>query len=432
MYKCFGLTLTTTHACNLRCTYCYTGEKRRRTMSEQVGFQCIDRAIASLAPGGQLELGFFGGEPLLEANLISKFMTYARSAVARAGKRLTMNMTTNGTVVTDAAWSVMMSRDLNLSVSFDGLPQHHNRHRCTSSGGGTAALVEDTMHRLISNRRVFSVITVVRPDTVDALPDSIEYMQEIGITDIHPALDIWSRWSEGDVRRLVRVIDTCAKIWRRGLPALSIGWFDEKAALLTNVETTPTARCGFGTGEIAVAPSGRLYPCERLIGDDPIDHPLVLPGHAMVGDDFLCMPGPEDRLASHCAPCAMTRECNTICRCSNYVRTGKVHQPDGLLCAWNQACLNATANALRDSIPPPEPPPEGRAHTSRSQSRRARAHSISGDDNRAEPHASACAVCRTSNIAANTEDSRGRQALGFVKLNVTHLERNHEMKGERP
>lgn len=431
MYKCFGLTLTTTHACNLRCTYCYTGEKHRQTITEKIGRKCIDRAIASLSPGGQLELGFFGGEPLLEAKQISTFMAYARNAAARAGKRLTMNMTTNGTMVTDVAWSVMMSRDLNLSISFDGLPRVHDRHRRTAKGTGTATLVQRTMRRLISNRRAFSVITVVRPDTLDALPDSIEYMQTLGITDIQPALDIWSRWSERDIHRLVGVVDTCAQIWRQGLPELSIGWFDEKAAELTDVETAPTARCGFGSGEIAVAPSGRLYPCERLIGEDPVDHPLALPGHALVGNDFLNMPGPEDRTASDCSPCAMQSECNTTCRCSNYVRTGNPTQPDGLLCAWNQACLNATANAMRDWIPPPVRSSQSPTQYSGLPQRTARAQSGSFDHHCAEPHASACTACRTPSAETNVGDSRGLQARGSMPLIVINPQGHHDTKGER-
>ena len=65
MFARFGLVLTVTHACNLRCTYCYAGEKFRRTMPEAIGRRAIERATRSLSAGGRLELSFFGGEPLL-------------------------------------------------------------------------------------------------------------------------------------------------------------------------------------------------------------------------------------------------------------------------------------------------------------------------------------------------------------------------------
>ena len=63
MYDGFGLVLMVTHACNLRCSYCYTGDKFNRKMPPLVGQRAISRALASTRAGGTLELGFFGGEP---------------------------------------------------------------------------------------------------------------------------------------------------------------------------------------------------------------------------------------------------------------------------------------------------------------------------------------------------------------------------------
>jgi sulfatase maturation enzyme AslB (radical SAM superfamily) len=70
-YDRYHLVLMTTHACNLRCAYCYTGDKFRRAMPREIGLAAIRRAACSLRPGGTLELGFFGGEPLLEAENVA-------------------------------------------------------------------------------------------------------------------------------------------------------------------------------------------------------------------------------------------------------------------------------------------------------------------------------------------------------------------------
>jgi len=70
MYPRFGLVLMLTHACNLRCSYCYTGEKPPRSMEAHVGTRAIDRALASMEEGGTLELSLFGGEPVLEAGMV--------------------------------------------------------------------------------------------------------------------------------------------------------------------------------------------------------------------------------------------------------------------------------------------------------------------------------------------------------------------------
>ena len=96
MFERFGLTLMVNHACNLRCTYCYTGEKLGRRLPLATGQKAIDRALHSLKPHGMLELAFFGGEPLVEAELILELVAYARSEAARHEMDLALSMTTNG------------------------------------------------------------------------------------------------------------------------------------------------------------------------------------------------------------------------------------------------------------------------------------------------------------------------------------------------
>jgi uncharacterized protein len=188
---------------------------------------------------------------------------------------------------------------------------------------------------------------VVRPDTVDSLVDGIRHLRALGVTRVDPSLDLWTHWTTDDARRLESAIAGCADLWADALPDLSVSWFDEKTALLGRVPTGESARCGFGAGEIAVAPSGNLYPCERLIGDDAPDNPMRLHGHALAGDHFLMTRPAPGRSDEACDVCAMQSMCNTTCRCSNYVRTGHVDQPDGLLCLFNQVCLSETARVLR-------------------------------------------------------------------------------------
>ena len=351
MYEQFGLVLTVTHACNLRCAYCYAGDKSARTMDPSVGRRAIDRAVASLSTGGTLELGFFGGEPLLEAPLVATFAEYARRRTSDSGAGLAMNLTTNGTVTGRQAWAVMTMPDLELAVSCDGLPAVHDRHRCRPNGDGSAETVVGTIRRLLDAGVSVRVVMVVGPDALESLPDGISHIQELGVRHVEPALDVWARWSTDDISRLEQAIACCARLWRDGLPHRSIGWFDEKAAQLARVPIEPTARCGFGHGEVAVAPSGRLYPCERLIGEDAGDNSMAIPGHALEGASFLDGDGVPERSDENCDECVMSSMCNTICRCANHVRTGDVSRPDRLLCAWNQACLNETAAMLADLAP---------------------------------------------------------------------------------
>jgi len=198
MYNRFNLTLMVNHACNLRCTYCYTGEKVHRPMPEDVGERAIDRAVASLTPGGTLNLGFFGGEPMLEAHRARHFMEYARRRTAATGRRLTAGLTTNGTIVTPDAWSLMTSPDVNLAISHDGLPAVHDAHRRTLDGGETSDIVLATMSGLLDAGKDFTVVMTVRPDTVEFLVSGVCFLRKVGVRQVTPALDLWTAWTAGD------------------------------------------------------------------------------------------------------------------------------------------------------------------------------------------------------------------------------------------
>jgi len=314
-------------------------------MSLEAGRRGIERAVNSVRSGGVLELGFFGGEPLLEADLVAELIDYAQQLAETAGISLRPGLTTNGTLRTAAAWAVMMRSNLDLSVSCDGLPDTHDRHRRALNGCGSSERVLDTIGRLREAGRDFRVMMVVRPDSVTQLALGIECLRARGVRQIDLALDVWAAWESSDVVQLEEALIQAATLWRNGLPDGSINWFDEKAARLASLPVNSSARCGFGDGEIAVAASGNLYPCERLIGEDKSDSPMRLTGHVLDGDDFFQWPASE-RSDPACFACDIASHCNTTCRCNNYIRTGNVEQPDALLCLLERVTCRETARVL--------------------------------------------------------------------------------------
>ena len=186
----------------------------------------------------------------------------------------------------------------------------------------------------------------MNPGNAAFLPEAVQWLRDRGVTRIDLTLDVWAAWQSADVERLEESLIRVADLWQAGLPRHGINWFDEKAAHLARVPIERTARCRFGDGEIAVAPSGNLYPCERLIGEDRHDHPLRLPGHVLEGEDFCGRPVAPGRRDAACAACAIAGQCNTTCRCNNYVRTGDPHRPDALLCLLDRVCCRETARVL--------------------------------------------------------------------------------------
>lgn len=341
MYRRFGLILVVNHACNMRCTYCYTGEKFGRRMPLEMGRHAIDRSFQSLSDGGTLELAFFGGEPLAEAELVEELIEYAVTQAQRHSRRLDVTMTTNGTVKSPAAWRVMNDSRVTLSVSHDGLPEVHDRHRRTADGHGTSTIVVETIRELAQAARDFNVITVVRPDNVQQLAAGIEWLQSQGARHFVPSLDVWASWNEVDIAALSSAIQDCQQVWLRLVPAGSISWIDEAVAERLRLPFSDTARCGFGFGEIAVAPSGRIYPCERLVGADEPTNRFALAGNVMDDGPFL---PPRDR------PQPPRSDCAASCPCSNVVRTGCPATSDPLAQQLERAlarCADEIVSQLR-------------------------------------------------------------------------------------
>lgn len=316
-------------------------------MPREIAIASINRGFGSLSVGGELDLSFFGGEPLLESGRILDWMDYSREHAQSGGTRVRFNLTTNGAVTCPEAWRVMMTDDLDLAVSFDGTPEIHDRHRRESQGRGTSATVERTLRQLIESGKTVRVNVVIRPDTLDELPDGILFLHELGVRHVDLSLDLWTTWTAGDGRRLEKAIDQAAQLWRAWLPEFGMNWFDAKFGDLAGIpKAHDDTRCGFGDGEIAVAPSGRLYPCERLIGEDRPGNPLQLPGHALEGEDFLGFAGAPIKGCTACSGCLLQSACDTVCRCSNFIRTGDVDRPDGLLCILNKITARAVSEVM--------------------------------------------------------------------------------------
>jgi len=351
MFDVFELTLMVNHACNLRCNYCYTGAKIHRPMPSLIGKIAIDRSIASLHPGGQLQLGFFGGEPLLEADCILEWVDYAQSSAAKAPKSVSYSLTTNGTLSSAAAWQVMTLEKMTLSVSHDGVPEVHDRFRRSTDGRPSSDQVIGTIDRLLSEDVAPNVSMVVRPDTVDLMADGLKFLHSRGVRQISPTLDLWTKWDHDAGLRLEKAIVESADFWSDNLPGFDISWFSEKAASIAGLSSNVVARCGFGVGQVAVSPAGNLYPCERLIENDETNITMRLPGDAFSGANFFeggfTESAPDGRSADACEACMIRSSCATTCRCSNYIRTGDVSKPDGLLCLLDRLCYRETLRCLQ-------------------------------------------------------------------------------------
>ena len=345
MYTRFHLALTITHACNMHCTYCYAGRKGDQPMAEQTARRAIERAVASLEPGGVLTLEFCGGEPLLAAPLVYSTTEYARYRAAVAGVTLRPALTTNATVTGSAAWSVMTMDDLDLSVSHDGLPSAHNRHRRMADGCPSSAVVLRTIKRLLKAGVDPCVTMVVRPDALDLCSPGIAFLHSLGVRRFAPVVDLWCCWTPEDASQLVETVAECGRLWLDGFPDVQISWFDDGVSRL--VSPPPDSGRPMDTGRVAVSPSGALYPCACLVREDADGNPARLPGQVANGADFCGQEFIAWQQPGACARCGVRSLSGRLPVCVELVRPGDIGQPGSLLCLFCRACAREIARGLR-------------------------------------------------------------------------------------
>ena len=166
------LTLQVTQQCNLRCEYCaYSGiyNNNRKHSNKRMNFETAKKAIdfflEHTSNTSNIIIGFYGGEPLLEFNLIKQCVTYVEQIVE--GKKVLFNMTTNGTLLTDDIIEFMANHNIHISISLDGSKEEHDKSRKFRNGNGSFDTIIENIKKIRekypSYEKNISIMTTVNP-----------------------------------------------------------------------------------------------------------------------------------------------------------------------------------------------------------------------------------------------------------------------------
>jgi len=286
------VTLVLTHQCNMRCTYCYAGDKFSKAMPEQTAWKAIRQAFAR-DDGEPVTIAFFGGEPMLAFDRMVASARLARKLGQRLGRRVIFSLTTNGTVMHERALRFFREYGFYVGVSLDGLAEEQDRRRPMVGGQGSFERIWRNLELAAQWLSRIDVMMVVSPDTVAKIPAAVSRMRDIGLYRASLIPNVDEPWSESArdaartaYRRLARIyLDTRTT----DRPMFVHPFVEHRAAREAQAQGQPngacgaSSACGFGEREIAVAPSGRIYPCARLVSDDR--RPEIALGHVDGGCD---------------------------------------------------------------------------------------------------------------------------------------------------
>jgi uncharacterized protein len=340
----FKYTVCISQRCNLACPYCYIG-KTGAVMSRDMLRKIIRFIYRHVPAEKNLDIGLFGGEPLLDFPIVKETIHEAKTHPDYTKDRVSFSLTTNGTIFSDEIATFLRENRVRVCISCDGPADIHDRFRRTRDGLPTASLVEKTICQAIAVLPELTVNAVFNPQTFRRLNDVVHYFSGIGIRDIHINPDFSARWTARDAEELHDIYHSLAESyiqWRRVHDPHVISLLETKIGVLIRGGYLREDRCQVGAAELAFSPDGGIYPCERLIENGkPGGHRI---GHIDSGIDLArlaarCARGGE--LNDDCLNCGMRSFCCTWCGCSNHFMTGYYNRVGPILCASERAAIDA-------------------------------------------------------------------------------------------
>lgn len=338
-----ALCLHIAHDCNLACKYCFAEEGeyhgRRALMSYEVGKKALDFLIANSGNRRNLEVDFFGGEPLMNWQVVKDLVAYGREQEKLHDKHFRFTVTTNGVLLNDEIQEFINQEMDNVVLSLDGRKEVNDRMRPFRNGKGSYDLIVPKFQKLADSRnqeRYYVRGTFTR-ENLDFSEDILHFadlgFKQISIEPVvGEATDTYAI-QECDLPQIFEEYDKLAKIMvEREKKGEGFTFFH----FMLDLEGGPCVAkrlsgCGSGTEYLAVTPWGDLYPCHQFVGDETflmgnVDEGVVRPE---IADEFRsCSVYSKEK----CRNCFAKFYCSGGCMANAYKFHKTIHDTYDISC----------------------------------------------------------------------------------------------------
>lgn len=275
-----ALCLHVAHTCNLNCSYCFASQGKyhgdRALMSFEVGKRALDFLIENSGSRTNLEVDFFGGEPLMNWDVVKELVKYARSQEGPCHKNFRFTLTTNGMLIDDDVIDFANKEMSNVVLSLDGRKEIHDRLRVDYAGNGSYDRIVPKFQELVKSRDGKNYY--MRGTFTHANPDftkDIFHMADLGFTELsmEPVVaspDDPAALTASDIEIVKEQYEILAKeMLRREKEGRPITFYHYMLDLTEGpCIYKRISGCGSGTEYMAVTPWGDLYPCHQFVGDE--------------------------------------------------------------------------------------------------------------------------------------------------------------------
>lgn len=341
-------TLCITQRCNLNCHYCYIGKGKER-MTPTVAKAIINFAHEHTPLDENIDFYFFGGEPLLEFELIKAITKEIEAHPSFNNERVFLTVVTNGTIFSKDIADFLVAHYIRLHVSCDGPNFVHNKFRFFPEGKGSSAIIETNIKQALEVFPPFAVNAVFHPATFLYLPQVIEYFSGLGIRHIYLNPDFSAQWFAQDAEYLPEIFKEIGlkyiRFYEKDDPHF-LSLIDSKIAVILRGGYEPREGCRMVTGEFAFSPRGNIYPCERLIGSDTGGLHCI----GNIENGFRSQRGCKkfDLIAVNtgCKDCGFNIYCMNWCGCPNFFSNGHYNEVGPFLCALEKASIKTAFDVI--------------------------------------------------------------------------------------
>ena len=275
-----ALCLHIAHTCNLNCSYCFASQGKyhgeRAVMSFEVGKRALDFLIENSGKRRNLEVDFFGGEPLLNFEVVKELVKYARSVEAKYNKNFRFTLTTNGVLIDDDVIEFANKEMSNVVLSLDGRREIHDRFRVDYAGNGSFDKIVPKFQRLVAARGgkdyyMRGTFTHANPDFLEDIKVMLDLgFNELSMEPVVCAPGDPAELTDSDMEIVKGQYEELAKLMlerhKEGRPFTFYHYMIDLTGGPCIYKRI--SGCGSGTEYMAVTPWGDLYPCHQFVGEE--------------------------------------------------------------------------------------------------------------------------------------------------------------------
>lgn len=329
-----NFTLHLTENCNMDCSYC-THEKTYNRMSRKVLLAACDLAFSKGKTAG---ICFFGGEPLLEKELIYTALDYCDEKVKETGKRFSCKMTTNGTLLDRDFIRRAKEAGMVIGLSFDGSAQDICRRY--ADGSETLRDVENNVKMLLSEMPMSYAMLTLAPQAVEHYTEAVKYLHSLGFHRVTATIAYGKKvnWTDRhlDVLReeLHKLADFYSQLFIKG-ERFFLSSFDAKIRECIS-GYNPSERCHLGFRQMPIATSGKIYPCTQFMNDEEYCLGDVFSG---IDTSKQLELSKRSSLPKECESCELNVRCTNSCGCLNRLETGDENKISPLQCTYERMLI---------------------------------------------------------------------------------------------